>query len=89
MTLLLKNITFSYSSYYSIVGTCDRSKYRSFYLYLNGTYFEVDPYTYVVDYDSGVTGKCTINIGTTGYNYFILGDVFLRNYYSIWDTDNN
>lgn len=71
--MVLRNHPEAIKSNGNYVGSCDRSTYPSIYLYINGKYFEIDPQTYVIDYDSGVSGKCTIAITYTKSDHWILG----------------
>lgn len=41
----------------------------------------------MINYNSGVKGYCTIAIADSRSDYWILGDTFLRNYYTIFDDD--
>jgi len=58
-------------------------------LYADGKYFEITPANYVLQVDIGVPGKCLVGFTKFGSNKWLLGDVFLRNYYSIWDEETD
>ncbi|CDW82048.1 asp domain containing protein [Stylonychia lemnae] len=68
-------------------GTCDLSTYESIFLYIDSKYFEITPKSFVFDYlhDQSI---CAIGI-VDGGNFWLLGDVFLREYYSIHDDEAN
>jgi pepsin A len=90
LTIVLKDKTYaeSYDSF-TYISTCDRSKYPSIYLYIDGKYFEVSPYTYVLDFDQLSKGNCTVALSSNYGDYWKLGQPFLRNYYTIFDDANN
>ena len=69
------------------MGPCDRTQYKSFYIFINGKYIEVTPETYVLDIT--YAGYCFIAIAQNGGNYWLMGDSFLRGYVTIWDEDND
>jgi len=50
--------------------------------------FEVLPEDYTVATDGGLDECAFCLQGTTGYSYWILGDVFMRGWYSIHDYEN-
>ncbi|XP_019401730.1 PREDICTED: embryonic pepsinogen-like [Crocodylus porosus] len=53
---------------------------------INGIQFPLPPSAYTEQYSQGV---CTSNFQTTNMNLWVLGDVFIREYYSIFDRENN
>lgn len=58
--------------------------YDSVYFYMQDYYFEVRPESYLFgDVD------CFIGFVSTSDEYFLIGDVFLREYYSIWNDDDS
>lgn len=89
MSLILDN--HSEAKYYSTdglyTGTCDSTKYESFFLYTNGYFVEVTPETYIISIGS-TNDECVIGIISSSDYSLLLGDVFLKNFYSIWDNDN-
>jgi len=48
---------------------------------MHGHYFEVRPVSYLYPVGSGM---CLLGLAE-GSDYWLFGDVFLREYYSIWD----
>lgn len=68
-------------------GSCDEKEYRSLYLELGSCLFEVHPSTYLIAFQN--SAECGFGIVPMGSDSWLLGDVFLRNYYSVWDHDNN
>lgn len=66
-------------------GSCDLTKYESIYLAINGVYYEVPPSSFV-DTTSNPP-YCPININSNGEDSWLLGDVFLRNFYTIYDGE--
>jgi hypothetical protein len=77
-----------YSSSGAYTATCDTTTYQSIFMYINGYYYEMTPDTWLYPYDP-TTNTCLIGIMDSGSTMFLVGDVFLKNYYSIWDDDNN
>jgi hypothetical protein len=74
----------------NVLGPCDIRLYKSIFLWIDGNYIEILPDTYVFFLlDSGVPGYCWLGFAKNDANFWLIGDVFLRNYYSIWDEDNN
>jgi hypothetical protein len=78
----------TYTNQADLIGSCNRNTYKSIYLYIDTKYYEINPYTYVLDYNSGSPGWCTIAIADSYNNFWLLGDTFLRNFYTIWDDSN-
>ena len=58
----------------------------SFFINFGGYWFEVKPEDYLVDHGLGI---CTICIMSRGEDQWILGDTFMRGWYSIHDYDSN
>lgn len=77
-----------YSSSGAYTATCDTTTYQSIFMYINGSYYEMTPDTWLFPYDP-TNNICLIGILDSGSSMFLVGDVFLKNYYSIWDDDNN
>jgi len=71
------------------VAPCDTSKYLSLYIRIEGKYFEIPPSVYVMPYDfgEGFENHCVIGFTINESDYFLLGDTFLRSYYSIHDDE--
>lgn len=73
-----------------VVADCDRSKYESIFLYNNASssYFEVTPENYVLDIQFE-EDKCVLGFYPNTDEYWLLGDSFIRNFYTIWDEEND
>ena len=57
---------------------------------MNGNYFEVTPETFILsNIPTGVSGYCYLGFVANNADYWLLGDVFLRNYFTIWDDANS
>lgn len=74
-----------------LVGECDLTYYKSIFLYNTptGTYLEITPDNYVLTTDIGIPGYCLLAISQNTDDYWLLGDSFIRNFYSIWDEEND
>jgi len=88
MTALLANVTYFYRGgvYYA---PCDPATtgYASLFINLSGYLFEVPSSAYV-DYMAGYQ-YCVLSIYPNHDETWILGDTFLKNYYSVWDHANS
>jgi|LauGreDrversion4_2_1035121.scaffolds.fasta_scaffold331870_1 hypothetical protein len=73
----------------AIVSSCDRTLYKSVFLYADNKYFEITPSNYVLTVDIGIPGKCLIGFTKFSSDRWLLGDVFLRNFYSIWNEETD
>jgi hypothetical protein len=74
-----------------MLGPCDTSLYPSLYLYIEGSYLEVRPETLVLTEMPLGRNKqqCVLTIMESPYDFWILGDTFLRNYFTIFDEDSD
>jgi hypothetical protein len=68
-------------------STCDLTQYESLFLLSNGIYYEIPPSSYVIDF--GISGWCGIGFMQSGGHDWLIGDVFLKNFYSVWDDAND
>jgi len=92
LALILRNVTDWYDWNGIPVSPCDLSLYQSFWLMIgNETWTEIPPEAYVMEYDLGSEweGWCVLGFTVNTEDYFLLGDTFLRSYYSIHDDDNS
>jgi Eukaryotic aspartyl protease len=87
MQKLLKGVSSYKTIYGEYWGSCTTSDYSSLYLLMNGYWFEIPPSVYV----ESIPGysDCFIQFSRNSDNTWLLGDTFLRNFYSVWDNDNN
>lgn len=88
MEQLMRNHPEAYDYGGIVTGNCDLGTYDTVYFYLNGRYYGIDPSTYVISDSSLGASECIIGFAD-GSDMFLIGDVMLRNYYSIWDDDNS
>jgi hypothetical protein len=77
-----------------VVKCSERDLFPSVWLHINTTWFEMTPKYYVIDI-SGLQeegqdyGDWTCILGFSPGNMYLLGDSFLKNYYSIHDNQNS
>lgn len=74
--------------------TCkDNSHLPDVYFTFNTTQYVLTPEDYVVKVESFLGTACLLGIMSSafpeGFNYLIIGDVFMRKYYTHFDKDNN
>ncbi|CDW86854.1 plasmepsin 4 [Stylonychia lemnae] len=76
-----------------VIATCNISEYQSIYLRLDNHWFEIKPESYVlnqtVDGQLDLKELCTLGIIPSTDQTIILGNVFIRNYYTIFDLEND
>lgn len=74
---------------YSYFGDCDSSKYQSVYLQMGDSWMEIPASAYVTATpDTDHNNYCEIQFSPMEDDTWLLGDTFLRNFYSVWDNDN-
>jgi len=61
----------------------DYSTFPTVSLLIGGYWFDIPPYTYLVEDD----GYCIVGFLENSDDTWLVGDVFLRNYYSVFDDD--
>ena len=71
----------------NLYATCDFTQYGSLYLLMGSRYFEIPPQSYMISF--GNPTWCFYGLQASGDHNWLLGDVFLRNFYSVWDNANN
>lgn len=68
-----------------LMGPCDTSKYDSVSLFINDEYyFQLTPESFVLDIGQG--DKCFLPFLHNNEDYWVLGEPFFRNYYSVYDV---
>lgn len=66
----------------------DMSQYPSLYIHINTTWFEMTPKYYLIPLEEEYLGYDCV-VGLSSGSQFLLGDTFLKNYYSIHDNENS
>lgn len=63
----------------------------SVFLHINSMYFEITPAAFLLNVGTASDGSqvCIIGLTASSDNTWILGDVFLKNYLSVFDDTNN
>lgn len=63
----------------------------SAFVYMSGYYMEITPSSYLLSVGEFTDGSeaCLIGIVGNGDTYWLAGDVFLKNFFSVWDDDNS
>lgn len=80
-----------------VLSSCDVSSYNSIFVRLQDTWFEIRPSTFVLvnatyqiqSTNNDIQTYCTIGILAHTFDYVILGAPFMKNYYMIFDVEND
>jgi hypothetical protein len=80
-----------------VISSCNITQYNSIFLRIGETWYEIRPSTYVLqsatyqvqNSNNELKTFCTISIVPSQYDYIILGVPFMKNYYMIFDLDND
>ena len=68
-----------------LMGPCDKSKYDTISLFINDRYyFKLSPESYVLDIGYG--DKCFLPFQYNQEDYWVLGEPFFRNFYTVFDA---
>lgn len=91
VALLVKGVTSTTDSGYTIVKCSIASSMKSLFLYIDGRYLEVTPASYLLNVGTFSDGStaCAIGIVASGDSKWLVGDVFLKNFFSVWDDTNS
>lgn len=76
---------------YYYYATCNKSRYPSVWVRMEDYWFEISPKTYILENHPTFDGDfCRIGISNSPLpNEAIFGLVFLRNFYMVFDLDND
>jgi hypothetical protein len=92
VSLLTSGISSTTMSGYTVVRCSSASSMKSFFIYVQGYYLEVTPTTYLLDAGTTATDGsklCIVGIMDGSSTYWLGGDIFIKNFFSVWDDDNN
>lgn len=91
LSRLTSGIYSEQDSGYTLVYCSAASSMKSIFLYINGMYLEVTPASFLLNVGTASDGSqvCVIGIGANSDNTWLLGDVFLKNYLTVWDDANS
>ena len=67
----------------------NKHQFPSIYLMVNDHWLQIHPTDYVITVQHQGQEGCMLGFMATNQTYFILGDVFLRGYYTIHDLEND
>lgn len=77
---MLKNKDYTITSAGDITVPCSTiSSFDSFFIMINNHWFEIPPQAYILN----LSGTCSLGLGANSDDYWLLGDVFLKNYYAV------
>jgi len=71
------------------ISCANKDVFPSIFLMVDGYWLEIHPSDYVLDLDIEGQQGCLLSLMAADIPYFILGDSFLRGYYSVHDHTNN
>jgi hypothetical protein len=78
-----------------LLSSCDAKAYPSFYLRIDKYWFEISPSTYIINATYHKDGAdqykdyCTLALTKLSQNFIILGTAFMKNYYMIFDLEQD
>lgn len=76
-----------YEDYGLAFSSCDLSTYYSLYFLMGDYWYEIPPSAFIFKLSND---ECVIGFGEFFYeDYFLFGDTFLREFFSIYDEENN
>jgi hypothetical protein len=87
---VLKGITYVITSAGVYMATCDTTKYKSLFIRIELYWTEVTPDNYLLLSNSiAYPTLCVIAIASSSDDNWLLGDAYLRNFFSIHDQSGN
>jgi hypothetical protein len=85
MDMILHGVDTNYKYGYYWVD-CTDVGLESLFILVGNQYLEVAPSAYLIKAGNGL---CVIGIQQSTDHSWLLGDLFLKNFYSVWDDSNN
>ena len=71
------------------ISCANKNEFKSIFILIDGYWLEFHPDDYILEIENeGVTG-CLLGFGSSDADFWLLGDTFLRGYYSVHDMTND
>lgn len=71
------------------VSCMSKEEFQNVYLNIEGYWFQFHPEDYIIEVENGNALGCVLGFQASKNAYWLLGDVFLRGYYTIHDMERN
>jgi|TARA_B110000285_G_C15100292_1_gene604600 hypothetical protein len=86
---LLHGQRYVYASGMYQISCANKNEFQSIYLLTEGYWLEFHPEDYIIEVTTNNVTGCVLGFTATDMPYMLLGDVFLRGYYSVHDITND
>ena len=71
------------------VSCANKDQFPSIYLAIEGYWLEIHPKDYVLVIDTSGSNSCLLGFAGGEFPFWLLGDAFLRGYYTVHDMTND